>query len=198
MTVESQRDIQDQPYVNNDDDRDIAICQRRPLNEYQQVHNRKFTDAVSKLVNHMDSHHEKVEKQLKMFSKTIQRTTIRNGSPSQFARSILKKLFTPAEMCESILYPNDNYAKPGLDANRMKLFKNAVCARFKISESHWNEFFYIRLRRTLTQMICDVHRKTEWILNDRNSLNNDHNSLTVLYSTNRYVHSRRYFEWFTS
>ncbi|CAF3339669.1 unnamed protein product [Rotaria socialis] len=115
MTVESQRDIQDQPYVNNDDDRDIAICQRRPLNEYQQVHNR-----------------------------------------------------------------------------------NAVCARFKISESHWNEFFYIRLRRTLTQMICDVHRKTEWILNDRNSLNNDHNSLTVLYSTNRYVHSRRYFEWFTS
>ncbi|CAF4848642.1 unnamed protein product, partial [Rotaria socialis] len=40
MTVESQRDIQDQPYVNNDDDRDIAICQRRPLNEYQQVHNR--------------------------------------------------------------------------------------------------------------------------------------------------------------
>ncbi|CAF3391916.1 unnamed protein product [Rotaria socialis] len=229
MTVESQRDIQDQPYVNNDDDRDIAICQRRPLNEYQQVHNRKFTDAVSKLVNRMDSHHEKVEKQLKMFSKTIQRTTVASGldqfrrdgeifpdvvvsgviafkkilllligSPSQFARSILKKLFTPAEMCESILYPNDNYAKPGLDANRMKLFKNAVCARFKISESHWNEFFNICLRRTLTQMICDVRRKTEWILNDRNSLNNDHNSLTVLYSANRYVHSRRYFEWFTS
>ncbi|CAF3522630.1 unnamed protein product [Rotaria socialis] len=85
MTVESQRDIQDQPYVNNDDDRDIAICQRRPLNEYQQVHNRKFTDAVSKLVNHMDSHHEKVEKQLKMFSKTIQRTTVASGL-DQFRR----------------------------------------------------------------------------------------------------------------
>ncbi|CAF3556822.1 unnamed protein product, partial [Rotaria socialis] len=144
-------------HVNKDDDRDIVIYQRRPLNEYQQVHNRKFTDAVSKLVNHMDSHHEKVEKQLKMFSKTIQRTTVASGldqfrrdgeifpnvvwesiksfnnqnlldtydsgSPGQLARSILKKLFTFAEMYESILYPNDNYAKPGLDANRMKLFK---------------------------------------------------------------------------
>ncbi|CAF1257612.1 unnamed protein product [Rotaria magnacalcarata] len=108
----------------------------------------EFTDAVSKLVNHMDSHHEKVEKQLKMFSKTIQRATVASGldqfrrdgeifpdivsfnnqnlldtydsgSLGQFARSILKKLFT-AEMCGSILYPNDNYAKPGLDANRMK------------------------------------------------------------------------------
>ncbi|CAF3907306.1 unnamed protein product [Rotaria magnacalcarata] len=107
-------------------------------------HEFNFTDAISKLVNHMDSHHEKVEKQLKMFSKTIQRTTVASGldlfcrddelfpdivsfnnqnlldtydsgSPGQFARSILKKLFTPAEMCESILYPNDNYAKPGLD-----------------------------------------------------------------------------------
>ncbi|CAF2139535.1 unnamed protein product [Rotaria magnacalcarata] len=144
MTVEPQRDIQYQPYVNNDDDRDIAIHQRRPLNEHQQIHNRNFTDAISKLVNHMDSHHEKVEKQLKMFSKTIQRTTVASGldlfcrddelfpdivsfnnqnlldtydsgSPGQFARSILKKLFTPAEMCESILYPNDNYTKPGLD-----------------------------------------------------------------------------------
>ncbi|CAF2077062.1 unnamed protein product, partial [Rotaria magnacalcarata] len=45
--------------------------------------------------------------------------TYDSGSPGQFARSILKKLFT-AEMCGSILYPNDNYAKPGLDANRMK------------------------------------------------------------------------------
>ncbi|CAF3426212.1 unnamed protein product, partial [Rotaria socialis] len=171
-------------HVNKDDDRDIVIYQRRPLNEYQQVHNRishgkhrtkrlvvenndnrlkkfrwdlnrlrsEFTDAVSKLVNHMDSHHEKVEKQLKMFSKTIQRTTVASGldqfrrdgeifpnvvsfnnqnlldtydsgSPGQLARSILKKLFTFAEMYESILYPNDNYAKPGLDANRMKRFK---------------------------------------------------------------------------
>ncbi|CAF2077644.1 unnamed protein product [Rotaria magnacalcarata] len=44
MTVESQRDIQDQPYVNNDDDRDIAIRQRRPLNEHQQIHNRTKRD----------------------------------------------------------------------------------------------------------------------------------------------------------
>ncbi|CAF4371061.1 unnamed protein product, partial [Rotaria magnacalcarata] len=35
----------------------------------------------------------------------------------------------------------------------------AVRARFKISESHWHEFFNICLRRTLTQMICDVRRK---------------------------------------
>ncbi|CAF5224067.1 unnamed protein product, partial [Rotaria magnacalcarata] len=42
MTVEPQRDIQYQPYVNNDDDRDIAIHQRRPLNEHQQIHNRRY------------------------------------------------------------------------------------------------------------------------------------------------------------
>lgn len=49
--------------------------------------------------------------------------TYDRGNPGQFARDILKKLFTPAEMSESILYPNDIYAKRGLDANRMKLFK---------------------------------------------------------------------------
>ncbi|CAF1544367.1 unnamed protein product, partial [Rotaria magnacalcarata] len=217
MRAESQKDTQGQPYVNNDDDDDVAICQQRPLNEYQQVYNRisrgkhqtkrviienndnrtkklrselnelrsDFTDAVSKLVDRIDAHHEKVEKTLKIFSKQIQQTTVDSGldkfrrdgeaftdvvlfnnenlldtydrgNPGQFARDILKKLFTPAEMSESILYPNDIYAKRGLDANRMKLFKDAVRARFKISESHWHEFFNICLRRTLTQMICDI------------------------------------------
>jgi len=49
--------------------------------------------------------------------------TYDSGSPGRFARSILKKLFIRAQMSESILYPNNNYAKHGLDANRMKLFK---------------------------------------------------------------------------
>ncbi|CAF4430332.1 unnamed protein product, partial [Rotaria magnacalcarata] len=40
MRAESQKDTQGQPYINNDDDDDVAICQQRPLNEYQQVYNR--------------------------------------------------------------------------------------------------------------------------------------------------------------
>ncbi|CAF1421351.1 unnamed protein product, partial [Rotaria sordida] len=35
----------------------------------------------------------------------------------------------------------------------------AVRARFRISESHWHEFFTLCLRRTLTQMLCDVRRQ---------------------------------------
>ena len=36
---------------------------------------------------------------------------------------------------------------------------DAVHARFRISESHWNEFFSFCLHRTLTQLLCDVRSK---------------------------------------
>lgn len=43
-TARSQKDIQDQIYVNNGDDGDIATYQRRPLNDDQQIHNRSKQD----------------------------------------------------------------------------------------------------------------------------------------------------------
>ena len=45
------------------------------------------------------------------------------GDYARFARTLLKNLFTPAELSESILYSNPAYAKPGLDPIRMKKFK---------------------------------------------------------------------------
>ena len=43
--------------------------------------------------------------------------------PGRFARAIMKILFTSAEMSQSILYANPAYAKPGLDSDRMVIFK---------------------------------------------------------------------------
>ena len=45
------------------------------------------------------------------------------GDHTRFARQLLKLLFTPAELSQSILYANTTYAKPGLDVDRMKLFR---------------------------------------------------------------------------
>lgn len=94
-------------------------------------------------------------------------------------------IFTVDELSDSILYPNPTYAKPGLDQTRMILFKgnplklkirlsmysfnnadvffslDAMCARFRISSVHWDEFFNCVLRRSLTQFLCDTRRKTK-------------------------------------
>ncbi|CAF2847724.1 unnamed protein product [Rotaria sp. Silwood2] len=75
-----------------------------------------------------------------------------SGDCGRYARRVMKILFTPAEMSESILYANPTYAKPGLDP------KHAVCARFNINPLHWDEFFSTCLHRSLTQILCDVYR----------------------------------------
>lgn len=64
------------------------------------------------------------------------------GNPGKLARNFLKKLFTPAEISESILYPNDTYAKPGLDANRMKFLKVSV--------------FYLYIHSNSPLSFCDI------------------------------------------
>ncbi|CAF4564450.1 unnamed protein product, partial [Rotaria sp. Silwood2] len=42
------------------------------------------------------------------------------GDCGRFARTVLKNLFTPAEMSRSVLYSNSVYAKPSLDPIRTK------------------------------------------------------------------------------
>ncbi|CAF1361037.1 unnamed protein product, partial [Didymodactylos carnosus] len=81
------------------------------------------------------------------------------GDHTKYAREILKILFTNAEMSRSILMPNPIFSKPGLDPARMAIFKNAVSAKFQIAPTHWNTFFTDCLHRTLTQLICDVRKK---------------------------------------
>lgn len=83
------------------------------------------------------------------------------GDCGRYARQLLKMIFTVDELSDSILYPNPTYAKPGLDQTRMILFKEAMCARFRISSVHWDEFFNCVLRRSLTQFLCDTRRKTK-------------------------------------
>ncbi|CAF2810427.1 unnamed protein product [Rotaria sp. Silwood2] len=46
------------------------------------------------------------------------------GDCGRFARTVLKNLFTPAEMSRSVLYSNSVYAKPSLDPIRTKKFKD--------------------------------------------------------------------------
>ncbi|CAF1527222.1 unnamed protein product [Rotaria magnacalcarata] len=147
-----------------------------------------FADAISKLVHRVETHQDKIEKQFKNLSKKINQTTVDSslemyrrdgetfsrtvvhngqnlldiydaGDHGRYARKVMKILFTPVEMSESILYANSTYSKPGLDPNRMQKFKDAVSARFRISDSHWDEFFNLCLHRSLTQMLCDVRRK---------------------------------------
>ncbi|CAF1001056.1 unnamed protein product [Rotaria sordida] len=147
-----------------------------------------FSNAISKLTEDIENHHDKLAKRFTALSKNVQQTTIYSnlekfrcdgetflpavtykgknlldiydgGDCGAFARQVMKILFTPAEMSESILYANPTYAKPGLDPVLMRKFKEAVRARFRISESHWHEFFTLCLRRTLTQMLCDVRRQ---------------------------------------
>lgn len=45
------------------------------------------------------------------------------GDYKKYARSLLKFLFTPAEMSDSVLFENPNYARSGLDKSRMSLWK---------------------------------------------------------------------------
>ncbi|CAF5188328.1 unnamed protein product, partial [Rotaria magnacalcarata] len=140
------------------------------------------------LVHRVETHQDKIEKQFKNLSKKINQTTVDSslemyrrdgetfsrtvvhngqnlldiydaGDHGRYARKVMKILFTPVEMSESILYANSTYSKPGLDPNRMQKFKDAVSARFRISDSHWDEFFNLCLHRSLTQMLCDVRRK---------------------------------------
>jgi len=47
-----------------------------------------------------------------------------SGDCGRYARQVMKILFTPAEMSESIHYANSTYAKPGLDPKRMRIFKS--------------------------------------------------------------------------
>lgn len=42
---------------------------------------------------------------------------------------------------------------------------DAVCALFRISQTHWDEFFNCVLRRSLTRMLCDIRRKHKSALN---------------------------------
>ena len=49
----------------------------------------------------------------------------------KYARSLLKLLFTPAEMSESILFDNPAYTRSGLDPARMSLWKGIrILSRF--------------------------------------------------------------------
>ncbi|CAF4480089.1 unnamed protein product, partial [Rotaria sp. Silwood2] len=164
--------------------------QRNFQSEFNQLRT-DVTDAISKLSGRIDGHHDQFQRQFKSFSKAIQQTTINStlekfqrdgeifdsiveyngqnlldihdaGDCGRFARTVLKNLFTSAEMSRSILYSYSIYTKPGLDPVRMKsLNVNAIRARFRISESYWNEFFKCCLQRTLTQFLCDVRRKYE-------------------------------------
>ena len=45
------------------------------------------------------------------------------GDYGRYARKVMKILFSPAEMSDSILYANSTFAKPGLDPDRMRKFK---------------------------------------------------------------------------
>ncbi|CAF1506358.1 unnamed protein product, partial [Didymodactylos carnosus] len=90
------------------------------------------------------------------------------GDHTKYAREILKILFTNAEMSRSILMPNPIFSKPGLDPgldhlewpfSKNEIGKNAVSAKFQIAPTHWNTFFTDCLHRTLTQLICDVRKK---------------------------------------
>ena len=45
------------------------------------------------------------------------------GDCGRYSRQIMKILFTPDELSESILFYNPTYAKSGLDSARMNIFK---------------------------------------------------------------------------
>ncbi|CAF2070620.1 unnamed protein product, partial [Rotaria magnacalcarata] len=128
-----------------------------------------LADAISKLVNHVETHQDKVEQPFEIFFKKkldlcicfniiliIQYILVSINSAldkyrcdgevfphtveyndqnllsiydasdhERFARKIMKVLFTPAKMSESILSVNPVYTtKSGLDPNRMKIFKD--------------------------------------------------------------------------
>ncbi|CAF1206935.1 unnamed protein product [Rotaria magnacalcarata] len=107
---------------------------------------------MSKLVNRVETHQDKVEQQFKNLSKKINQTTVDSslemyrrdgetfsrtvvhngqnllniydaGDHGRYARKVMQILFTLVEMSESILYANSPYSKPGLDPNRMQKFK---------------------------------------------------------------------------
>lgn len=79
-----------------------------------------------------------------------------NGTSGQYARNVLKKLFTVEELSGSILYPNDTYAKPGLDTNRMKLFKGKPLFFF-ICTFHI-EFFSFQVGAKINIFFFNVER----------------------------------------
>ncbi|CAF4449379.1 unnamed protein product [Rotaria socialis] len=76
----------------------------------------------------------------------------------KYARTILKLIFSPGELSNSVLISNRIYARPGLDPQRMAIWAEAVGARFKIDRVRFEDFFRTCFHRSLAQMLCDIHR----------------------------------------
>ncbi|CAF1147892.1 unnamed protein product [Adineta ricciae] len=147
-----------------------------------------LTTATDQLTGTVQTQLNKLDKQMRVLSKTVHVNSVNpsiapyqnpthqfpkvvdfNGlnlitvsratDYKKFARSLLKTLFSRAELANSILFSNQIYSRPGLDPSRMALWAEAVCARFRIDPLHFDEFLRNCLRRTLAQMLCDVRRE---------------------------------------
>ncbi|CAF3434269.1 unnamed protein product [Rotaria socialis] len=120
-----------------------------PMKNFQFEFNQLRTDladAISKLVNRVETHQDKVERQFKNSSKKMNQTTLRRkyrrdgeifprtveynsqnlldiydaGDYGKFAPKVMKLLFSSTEMSQSIIYSNSVCAKSMLaDPDRM-------------------------------------------------------------------------------
>ncbi|CAF5111989.1 unnamed protein product [Rotaria magnacalcarata] len=106
---------------------------------------RNLGGTISQLVNRVETHQDKVERQFKTFSKNIYQTTLRRkcrhdgeifprtveynsqnrlgiydaGNYGRFAPKVMKILFSSTEMSQSLIYSNSVCAKSMLDPGRM-------------------------------------------------------------------------------
>ncbi|CAF3473301.1 unnamed protein product [Rotaria sp. Silwood2] len=152
-----------------------------------------LANATNNLAGDVQTQLNRIDKQLRSLSKSVQDNTINpaittyqnlsntystvvpfNGinllnvakaaDYKKYARTILQMLFTVDELSDSILIVNPIYNKPGLDSTRMAKWTDAVSARFKIDPVRFDDFFRTCLRRTLPQMLCDTRRKRKRLM----------------------------------
>ncbi|CAF4783700.1 unnamed protein product [Rotaria socialis] len=128
-----------------------------PMKNFQFEFNQLRTDladAISKLVNRVETHQDKVERQFKNSSKKMNQTTLRRkyrrdgeifprtveynsqnlldiydaGDYGKFAPKVMKLLFSSTEMSQSIIYSNSVCAKSMLaDPDRLTTISNDFC-----------------------------------------------------------------------
>ncbi|CAF4387313.1 unnamed protein product [Rotaria sp. Silwood2] len=159
----------------------------------QDLDEEDLANATNNLSGDVQTQLNRIDKQLRSLSKSVQDNTINPAIASyqnlshnystvvpfnginllnvakaadykKYARTILQILFTVDELSDSVLIANPIYTKPGLDPTKMAKWTEAVSSRFKIDPMRFDDFFRTCLRRTLAQMLCDTRRKRKRLM----------------------------------
>ncbi|CAM4836261.1 unnamed protein product [Rotaria magnacalcarata] len=77
-----------------------------------------------------------------------------------YARQILRILYTTEELCSSIL-PTDSthFARKPLDIVRFRKFHDAIRNKYRIASNKYDEFYHFCLRRKLVDFLCDERKR---------------------------------------